>query len=206
MNTQVLSPKQVEILPLVKQFKREFYLVGGTAIALYIGHRKSIDFDLFKYGRISHQNIIKKIDQFGCKYAVTRRVTEQLNVIINNVKFTFYQYPFEINATEKLKDILRMPNLLDLAAMKAFALGKRSKWKDYVDIFFFLKEYFTLKQISERANEIYGQLFSEKLFRAQICYFEDIDYTEPVEFQVNPVDADEIKNFLVDTATDIFQD
>ncbi|MFA5010609.1 MAG: nucleotidyl transferase AbiEii/AbiGii toxin family protein [Ignavibacteria bacterium] len=205
MHTQVFSQNQVEILPLVKQFKREYYLVGGTAIALHIGHRRSIDFDLFKHSRINHQNVIEKIERFGCEYTVTRRVTEQLNVNINNVKFTFYQYPFKISAAEKLKDILRMPNLLDLAAMKAYAMGRRSKWKDYIDIYFFLKDYFSIKQISERANELYGQLFSEKLYRAQICYFDDIDYSEPVEFLKQPVPDHEIKDFLIDKATDIFE-
>ncbi len=48
MHEEVLSDKQINLLPLVREFKREFYLVGGTAIALYLGHRRSIDFDLFK--------------------------------------------------------------------------------------------------------------------------------------------------------------
>ena len=49
MHKEILSKYQIELLPLLKQFKREYYLVGGTAIALHIGHRRSIDFDLFKY-------------------------------------------------------------------------------------------------------------------------------------------------------------
>jgi hypothetical protein len=61
----------------------------------------------------------------------------------------------------------------------------------------------TINQISERTIELFGQLFSEKLFRAQISYFNDIDYSEPVEFLVQPVPDDEIKNFLMDKATDI---
>jgi hypothetical protein len=48
MHLEILSKEQVELLPLVSQFKREFYLVGGTAIALHIGHRESIDFELFE--------------------------------------------------------------------------------------------------------------------------------------------------------------
>jgi hypothetical protein len=189
---------------LVKQYKKEFYLVGGTAIALHIGHRRSIDFDLFKFSPIKPKNIIQTISDFGYPYIVTRRVTEQLNATINDVKFTFYQYPFKISATENLEDILRLPNLLDLAAMKAYALGRRSKWKDYVDLYFILKDHYSVTQISDRTTGLFGQLFSEKLFRAQLCYFNDIDYTEPVEFLVQPVPDDEIKNFLIDKATDIF--
>lgn len=123
---------------------------------------------------------------------------------VNDVKFTFYQYPFKISANEKLEDILRLPTLIDLAAMKAYALGRRSKWKDYVDIYFILKDHFSVKQISERTTKLFGQLFSEKLFRAQLCYFDDIDYSEPVEYLVQSIPADEIKEFLIDKSTDIF--
>ena len=44
MHKEVLSKEQIELLTFVKQFQKEFYLVGGTAIALQIGHRRSIDF------------------------------------------------------------------------------------------------------------------------------------------------------------------
>ena len=204
MHTQIFNPNQVQLLPLVKQFKKEFYLVGGTAIALHIGHRRSIDFDLFKFSPIKPGSILQTISGFEYPFTVTRRVTEQLNMSVNDVKLTFYQYPFKISAIEKLEDILRLPNLLDLAAMKAYALGRRSKWKDYVDLYFILKDHFTINQISERTIEIFGQLFSEKLFRAQLSYFDDIDYSEPVEYLVQPVPGDEIKNFLIDKATDIW--
>jgi hypothetical protein len=84
--------------------------------------------------------------------------------------------------------------------MKAYALGKRSKWKDYVDLYYILKNYHTVIQISEKASAIYGDLFSEKLFRAQLCYFNDIDYSEPVEFLNEKPTENEIKSFLTETA------
>ena len=204
MHTEIFNINQVALLPLVKQFKKEFYLVGGTAIALHIGHRRSIDFDLFKLGPLKPKSIIQTISNFDFPYIVTRRVTEQINVNIHNVKFTFFQYPFKVRANENLEDILRLPTLIELAAMKAYALGRRSKWKDYVDIYFILKDHFTVKQISDRTAELFGQLFSEKLFRAQLSYFVDIDYTEAVEYLVPPVPEEEIKSFLIDKATDIF--
>ena len=204
MHTEIFNKNQVELLPLVKQFKREFYLVGGTAIALHLGHRRSIDFDLFKLSPLKPKSIIQTISDFDFPYIVTRRVTEQLNVNIHNVKFTFFQYPFKVRANENLEDILRLPTLIDLAAMKAYALGRRSKWKDYVDIYFILKDHFTVKQISDRTTDLFGQLFSEKLFRAQLSYFFDIDYTEAVEYLVPPAPEEEIKSFLIDKATEIF--
>jgi len=99
-------------------------------------------------------------------------------------------------------DILRLPKLLDLAAMKAYALGRRSKWKDYVDLYFLLKDHYTVSQISDRSTDIFGQLFSEKLFRAQISYFDDIDFSEPVEFLGEPITENTIKEYLTEKAID----
>jgi hypothetical protein len=73
---------------------------------------------------------------------------------------------------------------LTLAAMKAYALGRRSKWKDYVDLYFLLTKHFSIAEISAKASSIFGELFSEKLFRAQLSFFDDIDYTEAVEFLI----------------------
>lgn len=202
MHTQIFNSNQAALLPLVRQFRKEFYLVGGTAIALHIGHRRSIDFDLFKFNPLRPKKIIETISGFDYPYVVTRRVTEQLNATIHDVKFTFFQYPFQINATEKLADILKLPTLLDLAAMKAYAMGRRSKWKDYVDLYFLIKDNYTVSQISDRSTDIFGQLFSEKLFRAQMSYFEDIDFSEPVEFIGEPIPENTIKDFLTEKAID----
>ena len=204
MHIDILSDKQQELLSWVRQFKREFYLVGGTAIALYLGHRKSIDFDLFKLGHINHKKNLERIQQSGYTYQITRRVTEQMNLILNDVKVTFFQYPFDVQATQNVENIFRVPTLLDLAAMKAYALGRRSKWKDYVDLYFLLKDHFTIEQICTRATEIFGELFSEKMFRAQLCYFEDVDYSEEVDWLIpNPPTNNEIQKKLTTIAAQI---
>ena len=203
MHREILSIEQIKLLPLVKNFYREFYMVGGTAIALQIGHRRSIDFDLFKNKPIRPKAIISKISDSGLTYAVTRRVTEQLNVTIYDVKFTFYEYPFRIETPLNFESVIKLPELIDLAAMKAYALGRRSKWKDYVDIYFLLRDHFSIEQISTKASLIFGQLFSPKQFRSQLSYFADINYSEPVEYLVSAPSEDEIKQFLIDKAVEI---
>jgi hypothetical protein len=81
--------------------------------------------------------------------------------------------------------------------MKAFALGRRAKWKDYVDLYFLLRDCFTLDQISQKADVLFGQMFSAKLFRAQLSFHNDIDYSEGVEFMPgHEVPEKEIKDFL----------
>ena len=205
MHKEILSKEQIELLQLVSRFKREYFLVGGTAIALHIGHRRSIDFDLFKQTSLHHKKILTKISSFNYNYIVTRNVSEQLNMIINKVKFTFFEYPFMIDKNCNFDNIIKLPNLLTLASMKAYALGRRSKWKDYVDMYFLIKDYFSIVQISERAVQIFDQLFSAKLFRAQLSYFDDVNCDEPVEFLVPDPSVSEIKQFLIDRALDIFK-
>jgi hypothetical protein len=61
MHIQIFNQNQTKLLPLVRQFKKEFYLVGGTAIALHIGHRRSIDFDLFAFAKLNKARIKGKI-------------------------------------------------------------------------------------------------------------------------------------------------
>lgn len=202
MHRDILNQDQIELLPLLKEFKRTFYLVGGTAIALQIGHRRSIDFDLFRYETINHKLILDKIYKLNYKPQITRRVTEQLNLVINDVKFTFFQYPFKIDKTIDFEGYIKMPSLLDLAAMKSYALGRRSKWKDYVDLYFIIQDYHSIKQISEKAKEIYGDLFSEKQFRAQLSFFDDIDFTEEVEYLKNSVTVQEVKDFFIASSTE----
>jgi len=201
---EVLNGKQTELLPLIGEFKREYYLVGGTAIALYLGHRRSIDFDLFKFAPLNRKKNLEKVQSSGFPSIVTWNVTDQMNMVINEVKVTFFQYPFQIKANNSFDTIIRLPELLNLAAMKAYALGRRSKWKDYVDLYFLLKEKFSIDEISQRAIEIYGDLFSDKLFRSQLSYFEDVDYSEEVDYIIpSPPSDDGIKQYLIDISTSI---
>ncbi|PKP60330.1 MAG: hypothetical protein CVT88_03360 [Candidatus Altiarchaeales archaeon HGW-Altiarchaeales-1] len=205
MYVKVLTDKQRELLPLIKIFSPDFYLVGGTAIALHIGHRRSIDFDLFTSESIKRKSIkyqIKKNSYLLDK--IIHETSDQIHVVINSVKVTFFSFPFKIETPVYFRDVIKIPCLLDLAAMKAYALGDRAKWKDYVDLYFILKSYYTVDQISDRAKNIFEGYFNEKLFRQQLSYFEDINYSESVEFIGKEISEDEIKKFLIDMATTPF--
>jgi len=67
---EILSDEQTKLLPLVQKFKRKFYLVGGTSIALYIGHRRSIDFDLFTSSKIDRKTKEDDIKFFLTQIAI----------------------------------------------------------------------------------------------------------------------------------------
>jgi hypothetical protein len=205
MHTEILSEKQLELLNSIAQYKRSFYLVGGTAIALYLGHRRSIDFDLFTYTRLNKSRIKAKLAQIPYKKHIIFDDVDQLHYNINEVKVTFFNFPYPVEHPVKWENIISMPSLLSLAAMKAFALGRRSKWKDYVDLYFLITRFFSIKEIASEAEKIFTSQFSEKLFREQLAFHKDINYSEEVEYVIpNPPTPDEIRNELIEKATDIF--
>ena len=203
MHLEILNQNQKELLPFISQFKREYYLVGGTAIALHIGHRESIDFDLFKLASLRKNDIYKKISKSKIKYIFGYENYEQLNLILNNVKFTFFSFPHKIPTNSEIKGIIKMPDLLTLAAMKAFALGRIAKWKDYVDLYFILKDYYSFIEITEVASLLFGDQFSKKLFEMQLGYFKGINYDEEVTYLIpNPPTEQEIQDFLIDVSVE----
>jgi hypothetical protein len=204
MHTDIFSTEQIELLPYLKKFKRSFFMVGGTAIALHIGHRRSIDFDLFTNSEINKSRIKKSLLEIPFKQMPVFEDYDQLHLMINKVKLTFFHFPYNIPHSLKLEDYITIPDLLTLAAMKAFALGRRSKWKDYVDLYFIIRDYYSIEEISNVAEIIFPQQFSEKLFRQQLAYHIDIDYTEAVDFLIKPIPDREIKDFLLNAAVDIF--
>ena len=205
MHREILSKQQLDLLPLISAFSDQYYLVGGTAIALHIGHRHSIDYDLFTEGEIKRKQIKNVIDKKGFHPdRIIYEAYDQMHIIITGVKLTFFQYPFKINAEHNFESIINIPDLIDLAAMKVYALGGRAKWKDYVDLFFILKDHFSLKEVSSRAKELYGEYYNEKLFKEQLCWFEDIDYTETVTFADDQPTEEDIKLFLTEKATTAF--
>jgi hypothetical protein len=204
MHPEILSKEQSELLPILKGYLRSFYLVGGTAIAFHMGHRRSIDFDLFSGVGLKKPQIKQKLDNIKFKKSLIFEDTDQIHYLINGVKITFFYYPYTIPHIEKFDNIFDLPSLLDLSAMKAFALGRRTKWKDYVDLYFILKKHLSVEEISDRANLLYGDNFNKKLFRQQLAFHKDIDYTEQVEYLVPPPGDEAIKSFLIEKAIDIF--
>jgi len=199
MRKEVLTENQISLSFMLQIFSENFGLVGGTAIALQIGHRHSIDFDLFTNKPFSNFNIKKRISKYRKIKNVFKDEDGHYTFIIDDVQFTFFYYPYKLNFSKKFEDIIKMPDILTLAAMKAFALGRRAKWKDYVDLYFIMKDYHSLEEISEKARRIFGLEFNEKLFRSQLSYFQDINYKEKIIYLKGfEVDDKIIKKALIE--------
>jgi len=199
MHREILTQEQDKLLPLVKKFSKNFGLVGGTAIALHIGHRESIDFDLFSNESFENGKIRRKLVDFGVYPRVIRDERGQYTLFVNGVQMTFFEYPYPIDFSIPFEDIVRIPDLLTLAAMKIFALGRRAKWKDYADLYFILKDFHSIGNICEKAKEMFGGEFNERIVREQLSYFDDINYSEEVTFLPGfETDQETIKSALLE--------
>ena len=199
MHSEILIKEQRDLLPLVKRFKKDFGLVGGTAIALYIGHRESLDFDLFNPDEFQNARIRAVFSRAKMHIDVLRNRLGELTFIVNGVRMTFFHFPYPIDYSDAFDDTVRMPSLLTLAAMKAFALGQRSKWKDYVDLYFILLDYHSLDEIARTGEILFDSEFNAKLFRQQLSYFDDISYKEAVIFKPGfEVPDEEIRRALTE--------
>ncbi len=197
MHSEILSETQKEIVPIFKHFSDQFGLVGGTAIALHIGHRKSIDFDFFSITPFDNEKILSSLRKMYPIQSIIRNDKEELTFLIQGVQVTFLRYPYPLSFPINFENTFYLPDIETLSAMKLFALGRRAKWKDYVDIFFILRNGYTLSHIFQKAQEIFGNEMNEKLLREELCYFSDIDYSESVSYLPGFETSDEeIKTFL----------
>ena len=206
MHKYILTTPQVELLPFIKKFNENFYLAGGTSLALQIAHRRSIDFDLFT--KDDSLNLSKIKSAFKKLNGTGKRILyedfDQIHFLVDEVKITFFNFPFDLKTNIGFEDICIMPDITTIGAMKTFALGGRNKWKDYVDLYFILRDHNSLEMLIKKAEEIFQESFNPKLLREQLSFFDDVDYSEAVEYIGPPVSDDEVKRFLTEVATNEF--
>lgn len=205
MHQEILSAAQLELLPLLKRFSKKFFLAGGTAIALHIGHRRSLDFDLFSSTPFRNTAIKNAVLDSGFhKIQLLYEDGGQLDLAVNGIKITFLHFPFNIPHKVNFRPFITLPSLNDLAAMKAYALGRRGKWKDYVDLFTIFNNHLPFNDVVNRTGELFGGAWNEKLFRGQLCYFDDIDYSEAVDYVGEAWPDELVRSELTRLATDWF--
>ena len=199
MHREILTKEQDALLSVVKVFHKDFFLVGGTAIAFHIGHRRSIDFDLFSTKLFKNSELSRKIKKLTKIDKEIVKHSGEYTLLCSGVKFTFYHYHFDIQHIENFEHIISMPDLLTLGAMKAHALAGRAKWKDYVDLYFILTKFHSLSEVTNKARELFKGEFNEKLFRTQLGFFDDVNYVEKVEYLPGyEVDDEVVKEKLIE--------
>lgn len=196
MYPEALNNKGKEIFAKLANFPA-FYLAGGTALALQLGHRISVDFDLFSEKKIP-ENLLDKVEKVfaGCSISVSVNNPHELTVFVDEIKITFLRYPFKILLDFVNYEGVNLFNTKEIAVAKAYAIGRRGAFKDYVDIYFvFLKKSATLDEIIQIAEKKYKNEFNSRLFLEQLVYLEDIEDTEII-FLKEKIDKKSIKKFF----------
>ncbi len=196
MHLEALKSKQKEIFEKLNKFPG-FYLAGGTALALQIGHRISVDFDLF-YKKEIPANLLQKIKRVfkDFKVKIILNHSEQLSVAIDGVKLDFVKYKFPlITGLRGIKGV-KIASVSEIAAMKAHTLNYRGTYKDYVDLYFILKnKHSTLKQIKKIAEAKYKDDFNFRLFLEQAIYLKDIKI-DKIKFLKEEIDKKKIEDLF----------
>lgn len=161
--------QQLQALPELN----EFYLVGGTALALQLGHRNSIDIDLFTKNDFTPESLLKLLGQdFSIEPSFTANNT--LLSIVNNIKvdFIFHAYPLVLPPITE--EGITFLSLQDIAAMKLNAISNSGKrLKDFIDVYFLL-QHFSLHEMIEFYTIKYPR-FNPLIPLKAINYFDDID-------------------------------
>lgn len=118
--------------------RRGFYLGGGTAIAIHLGHRRSMDFDWFSRAPIGDPlTLAAQLRGDGVRLEVVEVARGTLHGAVEDVRMTFLEYPYEHLAPPVPWPAFdcRLASLEDLASMKLSAIAGRGSRKDFVDIY-----------------------------------------------------------------------
>lgn len=162
--------QQLQALPDLK----EFYLVGGTALALQLNHRNSIDIDLFTRNEFENDQIIDYVKSSGFSFDVLYNFKNTIIGYINKVKVDFitHNYPFVLAPIQQ--EGITYLSLQDIAAMKLNAISNSGKrLKDFIDIYFLLG-HFSLNEMIGFYTVKYPN-FNPLIPLRAVSYFNDID-------------------------------
>jgi hypothetical protein len=172
-------------------------LVGGTALALKLGHRMSVDLDLFSTTKLDIPELTKVlVNEFGqAYYNENSKITFAIFCKIENIKVDIVHYPHEIIEELELVDGLRIYSIKDIAAMKINAILGRGVKKDFYDLAKLL-EIFTLKQIIDFHKRKYPSQMLLISIPTAITYFEDAEQDlDPITLFQNQT-WDDVKKFI----------
>ena len=199
----ILDQKRTKILHKIFKNFPEGYLAGGTALALQMKHRYSYDFDIF----LSHEIEVSDANKLQSNFNISLTEVnnqDQLSIVDSDgirISIIHYYFPLILPLIETGE--IRLSSVKDIAADKAYTIGRRAVWRDYVDIFFILKyRVLSLNEIINLTNQKYKTLFNDVLFLSQLSYFEDLQITR-IDYIKDHFSDDEIKNLLTKKVAEV---
>jgi len=206
MELSILNSRQIKLLKKLGFLKKYgFYLAGGTALALQINHRTSLDFDFYTKKKFNNKKLLRNLEEYFKDIKLIQIPEQTLIVKIEGAEVSFFHYPYPLIYPPipiKEKGFPFIAGKEDIAAMKLIAIIQRGTKRDFVDIYFLMKE-LGLKRIFEIAEKKYPS-FDIYLSLRALAYFEDAE-REKAERRITyikPANWGNIKNFLIKTVAE----
>lgn len=185
MFTNILDKKRRDLLPLLASFKSDFYLAGGTALALQLGHRDSVDFDFFTTKNIDTQALFFSLKSVFRGHSLLK-VQEEKNtltvVVDEHIKLSFFTYPYPLIEKLLSTPYLHLASIADIGCMKLSAVTGRAANKDYIDLYFILK-HIKLLALLENMPKKFPDIDLGLVLKSTI-FFNDV-IEEPIKFKNN---------------------
>ena len=174
LNYSILNSERRAMCPQLAAFKDDFYLAGGTGLALQIGHRISDDFDFFTSHQFDNSRMLKRVADVFPEHDIIQLQNEEqtLTLLLNSVKISFFYIEQEPITPLLDSEYFRIASVPEIGVFKLLALF-RAAFKDYVDLFFILKQY-SLKDLFSLARKKYRGI-DESLYLKALMSYEDID-------------------------------
>lgn len=182
LQTRTIEPRTLEILKRLMALPKvnAFYLVGGTALALQLGHRFSIDLDLFTVESFDKEVLLESL-AMEFEITVESEGEQMLLTYIEGIKVDFVKMGYPILFPPIELEGVRMLDIRDISAMKLKAIAQRGSKKDFYDIYY-------LSEIHSLADMLSVFKAKFKMFEIfhivkSLTYFEDAEsFADPVVF------------------------
>ncbi len=194
MFTQTLHTETKSLLKKIAGFanKKNYYLAGGTALALQLGHRMSMDLDFFSQKEIDTKKLMQDLRENGFKFQIQNESAGTLDLTIQGVKVSFLEYKYPLIGEFINFEGLKMSSTLDIACMKITAISSRGNKKDFFDIWAILKEH-SLSEIFDALRKKYeGADYNTTHLLKSLTYFEDAE-NDPEPILLTDVNWEQVK-------------
>ena len=185
----------------VPEFLHNFYLSGGTALSLQLGHRESEDLDFFSQGTFNPEKLQQELLKFG-QLSQTELDKGTVNTFIDNVKLQFLEYPYQlIRPPFKWKKI-NISSIEDIACTKLQTIGMRGSKKDFIDIYFLLEKY-SLEDMFELMKTKYTKVnYNTIHIMKSLVYFENAEQ-QPMPKMHKTLSWSDVKKTMIKAVKEI---
>lgn len=175
IHSQILNDNQAEIvqnLGFLTEF--DFYLAGGTALALQLGHRTSIDFDFYSPQKLDTDKIKKEfIKHFPREKIGDKQPEDTFWLTIKGINLSIFYYPYKLIRGLINCPPIKLASLEDLAAMKIAAVIQRARQRDFFDLFYLIKNIGLKKVIGSCLQKYPWYQENNKIIFKALIYFDE---------------------------------